>query len=75
VEESRFDSGMRVRRAVLGDEHFIAKYNVPVKVGVSLSLLTSDLTMSDRQSKKRRWFSYKISYNRESLEDQLTITL
>src|SRR4029453_18523767 len=52
---------MRVRRAVLGDEHFIAMYNVPVKVGVSLSLLTSDLTMSDRQSKKRRWFSYRSS--------------
>jgi hypothetical protein len=42
------------------------EYNVPVKVGMSLSLLTSAGEMSDRQSEKRSWFSYKGSYNVQS---------
>ena len=32
------------------------QYNVPVTVGMSLSFLASARRMSDRQSKKRRWW-------------------
>src|SRR5215813_3733783 len=36
------------------------------KVGTSRSFLASVRNMSDRQSKKRRWFSYRSSYNLQS---------
>ena len=37
---------------------------------MSLRVLASTKEMSDGQSKKRRWFSYKSSYSREVTEDQ-----
>jgi hypothetical protein len=39
-------------------------YNIPVKVGVSLSVLTVPERCPTGNQKKRRWFSYKSSYNR-----------
>src|SRR5262249_7105820 len=42
------------------------EYNVPVKIGMSPHRFGSAREMSDTQSKKRRWFSYKSGYNRES---------
>jgi hypothetical protein len=40
---------------------FYCQYNVPLKVGMSFRFLASARKMFDRQSKKRRWFSYKSS--------------
>src|SRR5262249_36729135 len=46
---------------LIRDEHFTVSKNIPIKVGSPLSFLAKAREVSDRQSKKRRWLSYKSS--------------